>query len=108
MVVRLGDSFIIDGDDDTVKSSIYLKNIENKRITILSRKGERYIKTKDKFTLIDGRGLKGRVFIHCNNCSNSIIEIVPTYLKKNRVYIEPIESKQTRNILNKKFRRINN
>lgn len=108
MIVRYGDNFLVDGKVNGINATIYLKNIKDKRITILVRKGEKSIKTKNKFTAIDCRGFKHRTFCHIDNCSGSIFEFIPTNLKKTRVYIEPKNSKKLRNILNKKYRRKNN
>lgn len=108
MTVKYGDYFFIEGGVNVVKTSVYLKGIENKRIIILASKKEKSIETKNKITNINGRGFNYRTFIYCDSCKNCIIDIIPTNLKKNKVCIEPIESEKLYNILNRKFRRINN
>ena len=108
MEVKCGDGFLVIGENNSYKTSIYLKEVKDKRVTILARKGERSIRVGNNGTVIDGKGFKNRTFVYINGCESCTIEIIPTNLNKNRVYVEPIVSNQMRNILNRKFRRINN
>lgn len=90
------------------KRTICIENIENKTVTVLvSRKNKNVICHKG-ITKIRNFRDKDRFFCCINNCKELDIEFIPTNLKKNRIYVEPKYSHKLRDILSKKFRRVNN
>lgn len=88
------------------KRTIRIEGVENKNITVLVSRKNKNVKCRKGGTSVTN--LFNRVLINFSNCKNINIAIIPTNLKKSRVYIEPENSEKLRNILTKKFKRINN
>lgn len=89
------------------KRTITLNGIENKTVTILiSRKNKNVKCRKGGTAVVNLRG--DRILINLNHCKDLNIAIIPTNLKKSRVFVEPESSEKLRNILIKKYKRINN
>lgn len=88
------------------KRTITISNIENKNVTILMTRKNKNVKCYNGETVI--MNLFNRVLININNCKELDIAIVPTNLKKSRVYIESDKSEKLRKIITKKYKRVNN
>lgn len=91
------------------KRTIYIENFDNKTITVLVSKKSKNVICKDGETHIYKFGSSNRLFCYINNCKGELdLKFIPTNLKKTRIYAEPLGSCKLRNILTKKFKRVNN
>lgn len=89
------------------KRTICIENFDNKTITVLVSKKNKNLICKNGETHLTHYGTD-RIFCIISNCKGIQIEFIPTNLKKTRIYAEPLGSCKLRNILTKKFKRVNN
>lgn len=86
---------------------IILSECENKRITILESKNNTKVVLRDGVTLIRNYNKeRGYLSIHC--LESCVIEIIPSVLKKTKVFCEDINSEKLNKILKSKYKRCNN